>query len=207
MVKFQDPKTPWVKNWIGVSLHNENDRPRCFEEIGKFLKGTITYHAKTDPGNEDGALTYGADHAFVDSNGMHVHVWEYDSFYNAAIQKNNLGQLVLHNNDPTEAHRLCGFAMYKCYHFINAKLYKCGPVALFPEFDQQHQLYMSENDRLLMNSYRPLSVDEFNQRGQFFLDHIDDIIPQCKFCPTNEQNANRKLFAVSKKINAVSGYD
>lgn len=207
LIKYHPPATPWIKNWIGVSLHNENDRQRCFEEIRKFLKGEIRYHAKTDPGNEDGALTYGADHAFIDSNGMRVSVWEYDSFYNAAIQRNNQNQLVLYNNDPAEAHRLCGFARYKCYHFIRAKLYKCGPVALFPEFDQQHRLTMSESDRELMNSYLPLGADEFEQRGADFLNHIDDVIPQCKFCPTNEENANKKLFAVSKKSGATSGYN
>ena len=32
-------------------------------------------------------------------------------------------------------------------------------------------------------------------------------IPQCKFCPTKEQFAGKKLFAVSKKLNSISGFD
>jgi hypothetical protein len=208
MIKFRDPIRFWKKNWIGVSLHNENDRQRCFDEIHKFLRGTITYHAKTDPSNGDnGTVTYGADHAFVDSNGMRVHVWEYDSFYKAAIQRNTEGRFGVWDNDPAEAHRHCGFVQYKCYHFIRAKLYKCGPVALFPEFDQQHHLNISDQDRELINSYQPLSADQFEQRGKSFLDHIDDVIPQCKFCPTKVQFAGKKIFAVSKKINSVSGFD
>jgi MoaA/NifB/PqqE/SkfB family radical SAM enzyme len=207
MIKFNDPVLVCKKNWIGVSLHNENDRQRCFDEIQKFLKGTITYYAKDHPDNVDNSATYGADHAFIDSNGMRVHVWEYNSFYKSAIQRNAQGRLNLWNNDPEEVHRYCGFVQYKCYHFIKAKLYKCGPVALFPEFDQQHTLNISDQDRDLINSYLPLSVDQFEQRGQEFLDHIDDMIPQCKFCPTDKQLSGKKLFAVSKKINSVSGFD
>lgn len=207
LVQFEHPTIPGAKNWLGVSLHNENDRARCFEEIRKFLQGEIEYHSRTESGNEDGALTYGADHAFIDSNGMRVHVWEYNSFYTAAVQKNTLGQFTLHNSDPEQAHDLCGFVKFKCYHFIRGKLYKCGPVALFPEFDQQHPFDISDDDRQLLNSYRPLAVDEFEQRGQEFLDHIDDVIPQCKFCPINESGGNKKLFAVSKKAGSVSGYD
>ena len=207
MIKFTDPMLSGKKNWFGISLHNENDRQRCFEEIHKFLKGTVTYYAKNDPGNEDGALTYGAGHAFVDSNGMRVHVWEYDSFYKAAIQRNAKNNLVLWNNNPDDAHSTCGFVQYKSYHFIKAKLYKCGPVGLFPEFDQQYQLDISDQDRELINSYQPLSADQFEQRGKEFLDHINDVIPQCKFCPTATQFAGKKIFAVSKKINSVSGFD
>jgi organic radical activating enzyme len=199
--KFSEPKYHWVKNWIGVSLHNENDRERCFDEIQKFLKGTITYYSK-----EDGVgHTYGATHAFVDSNGMRVCVWEYDSFYNAAVQKNDQGRFIVHNSDPELAHKYCGFAMFKCYHFIRGRLYKCGPVALFPEFDQQHQFDISDADRELMNSYQALSVDDVESRGKDFIAHIDEVIPQCKFCPVNQ--SNRKIYAVSKKANATSGFE
>jgi hypothetical protein len=80
-------------------------------------------------------------------------------------------------------------------------------VALFPEFDQQHHLNITDQDRELINGYQPLSVDQFDQRGKIFLDHIDDVIPQCKFCPNGSQFASKKIFAVSKKINSVSGFD
>lgn len=207
MTKFCDPVKPWIRNWIGVSLHNENDRARCFEEIRKFLRGDIVYYHKDDPTNVNNCHTMGADHVFWDSNGMKICVWEYNSFYSAAIQKNSIGKFSLFNNDPAEAHRLCGFAMYKCYHFINAKIYKCGPVALFPEFDEQYQFDISEADRELINSYKPLCVQEFDQKGRDFLKHIDDVIPQCKFCPTNEKNANKRLIAISKKKGATSSFD
>ena len=207
MVKFSDPKLPWVKNWIGVSLHNEKDRERCFSEIEKFLQGTVTYYNATDPINVNQAYTWGAQHAFVDSNGMRVHVWEYDSFYRAAVQKTLDGKFTLFNNDAVQAHQACGFAQYKCYHFIRAKLYKCGPVALFPEFDQQHTFDISEQDRRLLNSYLALSANDFDTRGQEFLSHIDDVIPQCKFCPTHNNQSNEKIYAVNKKAGSIGQFE
>jgi len=199
---------PWLrhgtKNWIGVSLHNENDREHCFEEIKKFLKGNVKYVHINDPENVNNAYTYGAQHAFVDSNYMRVCVWEYTEFYNAAITRDKFGQLTLHNSNPSLAHKICGFARYKCFHFIRGQIYKCGPVALFPEFDLQHPLAIGTEDRELINSYRALNVnDSTEQISEFFNQHQP--IPQCKFCPDNHSII--KLMAVSKKVGATSSYD
>ncbi len=201
-----DRKIPFVQNWIGVSLHNPDEREKCFEEIRKFLRGNITYYHKTDPANNNNAMTYGGDHAFIDSNGVRICVWEYTQFYTAAVQRTQQGRFVLHNSDPTQAHNICGFVRHKCYHFIHAALYKCGPVALFPEFDQQHQFDISDEDRTLLNSYRPLRAHEFEARGQEFLSQIDNVIPQCKFCPSRHEIIF-DLKAVSKKAGSISGYN
>ena len=190
-------------NWIGVSIHNPLERDRYFEEIHKFLKGPITeWHGKDAVDNHGNSATWGADHAFEDSNGLRLHVWEYTEFYNANIHRNIQGNLTLHDNDPAKAHEKCGMARFKNYHFIKAKLYKCGPVALMPEFDQQHILDISDEDRTLLNSYRPLTIDEFDVRGREFWGNIDQVIPQCKFCPTEFKN--EQLFAVSKVKNATT---
>ena len=68
---------------------------------------------------------------------------------------------------------------------IKGKLFKCGPVALFPEFHQQHNFDLSLEDIELLNSYKPLCVEEFEEHGQQFLIDIDNALPQCKFCPVN----------------------
>lgn len=207
LIKFSVPGKRWIKNWIGISLHNENDRERCFDEIRKFLKGDITYVHHSDPRNVNNTYTYGGQHAFVDQYGMRICVWEYDSFYRAAVQKTLDGRFTLFNNDAKAAHSTCGFARFKCYHFIRAKLYKCGPVALFPEFDQQHAFDISDEDRLLINSYLALSADEFETRGQEFLSHIDDVIPQCKFCPVSADQQNEKIYAVNKKAGSTGQFE
>lgn len=206
LIKFQDPNAHWIKNWIGISLHNTGDRERCFEEVRKFLQGKVEYHHKDDPDNIDNCFTMGGTHAFYDSNGMRVVVWEANDFYNASVQPTNNG-FKLYNNDPERSHRICGFVMYKCYHFIRGGLYKCGPVALFPEFNEQHNLNLSPEDLELINSYRPLLPSEFETRGKEFLAHIDDVIPQCKFCPEEFDMTHIPIMAVSKKSGSTGIYD
>lgn len=207
VVNAVDPDRLGIKNWIGVSLHNQHDRERCFDEVEKFLHGDIKYYHHTDPLNVNNAMTFGATHAFVDSNDVRIPVWEYDSFYKAAVHLNQDGKFTLHNNDPDRAHSTCGFAMFKCYHFIRGALYKCGPVALFPEFDAQHHLDITDQDRALLNSYAPLQAHEFADRGRRFLDELDKAIPQCKFCPEFAQDEeNSVLFATLKKTGSTSGF-
>jgi hypothetical protein len=148
----------------------------------------------------------GAHYAFEDENYLRVNLYIADDFYKSAIRKNKIGQLTLHQSDPTTAHDKCGFAKGQCYHFIRAKLYKCGPVALFPEFDQQHHLAISDQDRELLNSYKPLGIDEFDQRGQQFIDDIDEVLPQCKFCP-EYYPANTIIQSLNKAKNATNSFN
>jgi hypothetical protein len=152
-------------------------------------------------------MTYGANHAFIDSNNVRIPVWEYDSFYQAAVRPGNHGRMTLHNSDPEQAHRGCGFVMFKCYHFVRGALYKCGPVALFPEFDAQHNLDISDQDRELINSYSALQVEQYEQRGAQFLDEIDNVIPQCKFCPDfSRDTQNTVLYATLKRTGSTSSF-
>jgi hypothetical protein len=175
-------------NWLGISWHNRNHKDLLLEQINAFLKPPIT--CSVDMTLE---LKTGDQIEFFDANGVKIIVWVQDSFGPAAIKTEN-GKLTLHNNDPEEVHPTCGFVQNKCYHMIEAKLYKCGPVALFPEFDKQHPLNISDEDRQLINSYRPLCVDEFPERGEEFLKHIGDVIPQCKFCPVGWQSEPELIY-------------
>lgn len=206
LIKWHDPKQPWIKNWIGISLHNSSDLERCFDEVRKFMQGSVEYYHRDDPRNVNNGFTLGGTHAFYDSNGMRVVIWEANDFYSAAVQQQG-NRYKFWNTDPAEAHRNCGFVMYKCYHFIKGALYKCGPVALFPEFDQQFGVDLTDEDRKLINSYRPLVPGEFAERGAEFLATIDDVIPQCKFCPGDKDIKMYPIQAVSKKSGSTGIYD
>ena len=190
------------KNWIGISVHNANDLELYFDEVKKFLSGPAEFF----DGKANPTQTWNANYAFRDVNGIQVNLYLQNKFNKSAIQRNQLGTFLLHQNDPVAAHKVCGFVKHQCYHFIRAKLYKCGPVALFPEFDQQHHLTISDEDRELLNSYRPLTIDEFDQHGQQFIDNIDDVIPQCKFCPDKIEN-NIAIQSLNKTKNATSSFN
>jgi organic radical activating enzyme len=176
--------------WLGISCHNTNALNELDKEIRSFLQGNIL---RVERGHE--LNRYNADFFYIDHN-LQIPVWIQDSFYPSSIVPSDRGTLTLHNSDVNEAHRLCGFVQYKNYHFIHGKLYKCGPVALFPEFDQQHNLDISEEDRLLLNAYRPLTVSDYPELGAKFIEQIDQPIAQCKFCPSKKNNL--QIFATSK---------
>jgi hypothetical protein len=179
-------------NWMGISWHNPETLDEFDHEVRQFLKGDVIKVDKDHPEN-----TFGAHMMWMDSNGVKIPLWVQYEFYASAIKPTDHGRLTLHQSDPARAHNSCGFAKFKNYHFINGKLYKCGPVALFPEFDQQHSFDISEDDRKLINSYTPLTVDGYVSHGDGYFDQLDQPLAQCKFCPENLDYKYR-LFAVSK---------
>jgi len=181
-------------NWIGVSLHTDDDREEIFQNIREFMAHPIR---ETQNPNDP----VGSKYQFVDANNKYVHVWDNSIFYQSSILEQPLGKFSLHNSNPDVAHEQCTFRKFKNYHMINGKIYKCGPVALFPEFDEQFHFEISDEDRMLLNCYRPLTVDEYDTRGEEFLRTIDDVIPQCKFCP--EQLECKPITFGIKKIKSA----
>jgi len=164
-------------NHIGVSLHNMDFWPKMEQDIFSFLQAPVKIYPKDQN-------PWKSDWQFIDANGVMVNVYRVDAFGDASIKTNAMNNLTLHDSDIQSAHDNCAFAQWKSYHFIKGKLYKCGPVALMPEFDQQNKLDISDSDRQLLNSYQPLDVDNFDAYHKEFFDNLDNPIPQCKFCPT-----------------------
>jgi hypothetical protein len=167
---------PVEGNWIGISLHSEEHKEPLFSRIRNYLKHPITE-------SEDPTHPTGSRYQFVDSTKRQVHVWVNDHFVQSNIIEKPNGKFGLYNSDPDIAHEVCTFRQFKNYHMINGKIYKCGPSALMPQFDDQYHFDISEEDRMIMRGYRGLAVDEFDTRGKEFFRTIDDVIPQCKFCP------------------------
>jgi hypothetical protein len=166
-------------NWIGISLHAPEHKEALFSRIRNFLKHPITETENlTDP--------MGSRYQFVDINKKKVHVWVYDTFVQSNIVELPNGRFGLYNSNPDLAHENCTYRRFKNYHMIRGQIYKCGPVALMAEFDEQHQFDISDADRAVVHAAgRGLGIDEFDTRGAEFLDTIDNVIPQCKFCPEN----------------------
>ena len=192
-----------VTGHIQISLHNINHFDELRQNIKAFLStpreeyGTaIGVSLPNDPWN-------GMYYSLRDVNGVLVNVHLANDFHTASIQPTPDGRFTLHNSDPIVAHEKCGFARYKCYHFIQGKLYKCGPVALMPEFDEQFGLDISKPDRKLLHGYRPLTVESWSKKSLRWLEHIDDPIAQCKFCPQNFTSKTIYPIVKTKKINTA----
>lgn len=164
--------------WIGISLHSDEHKEVLFQRIRNFLKAPIK--EMQNPNHPAGSVWQ-----FVDINSRWIHVWKNDRFVQNNIIDTPDGSVTVYRSDPLKAHSKCTFAQHKNYHFIDGKIYKCGPVALMPMFDKQYPFKISEADRELMYAYRPLTIDEFDDRAEEFFRDIDNPIPQCKFCPEN----------------------
>lgn len=168
---------PQQGNWIGISLHADEHREPLFARIRNFLQHPIKE-------TEDPADPIGSRYQFLDANKRKVHVWRNDTFVQSNIIEQANGRFGLYNSDPDRAHENCTFRRFKNYHMIRGEIYKCGPVALMAEFDEQYKFDISEEDRAIIHAPgRGLSIDEFDTRGAEFLANIDNVIPQCKFCP------------------------
>ena len=185
------------KHWVGISIHNREDLEFYIQEAKQFLCEPIQMFSNRKETDADKS-TLGADLALLDSNGVRVCFWIQDNFYNAAVTKNSIGELTLFNNDPEISHRHCGFVQWKNYHFIRGTLNKCGPAPLFAEFDRQHPLAISGADRELINAYQPYTVDQVEQQGTDILKKIDQVLPQCKFCPGPADMKYRQIHATLK---------
>jgi hypothetical protein len=182
-------RSNYACNHIGVSLHIPSEFEALDADIRAFLKGPIIVKPNGDE-------LWQSDCYYCDANGVVVNVYLQNKFGSSAIQLNQAGQHTLYNSDPVVAHSVCSFAQSKCYHFIRGQLYKCGPVALLPEFDTQHPFLLTDSDKELLNSYKPLTTDNFDRYHEEFFDNIDNPIPQCKFCP---EHCNQKtIFPIRK---------
>lgn len=187
-------------NWIGITIHSAADRDAVFYEIRKFLKHPIQESAKTDD------PTMWADYSFIDSFDKKIFVWMSDTFVNSNLIRGTDGIFKFFNSDPDLAHENCTFRKFKSYHMIHGKIYKCGPVALMPEFVKQHPFDLSSDDLDLLNSYKPLTVDATDEEMQDFFRDIDHVIPQCKFCP--EQYTFKPIeFSNLKKSWKIAKYE
>jgi len=134
---------------------------------------------------------------FTDANNVVVIVEKGNFFSNGPLIPNtNLKDFSLHQSDPIKAHDICHNKM--CTEFHNGKIYKCNTVGHFPDFDDQFNLLLSDDDRKLLHSYEPATVDMSVEELTLFIDNLKNPIPQCKFCPENK--IITEIFADTKKI-------
>ena len=175
-------KQPKVKLWVGI--HNESHKPMITGIIDEFLQGPLQYEYNNDNPYQQ--------YAWIDdANGVRIKL-EYNWwFHQGALIPDDAG-FKLHNSDVETAHAICHSKT--CHHFVRGKLYKCGVVALLPEFAEQHALDISEEDRQLMMSYKPLTIDDVDKQG--FIDNLPNSLAQCKFCP--EKYHGIQIFAEEK---------
>lgn len=136
---------------------------------------------------------------FKDQNDVEVKLDWAQTFVSSAVRVKDHTLELKYNNDPTQAHEKCYFK--NCHQLNKGKLYKCPLVSVLPDFLDQFNLTISDYDRNLALAYRPVSNISSDNEIATFISNIEQPIPQCKFCPVNNNKYN--FVGTDKKIKIV----
>ncbi len=158
---------------LNIGIHNKQHKKELIQKVKNFT--TAPHKVEFNSDNP-----YQQYMTITDANDVQIRV-EYNWWFHQGAIINVDGIQKLHESDPIIAHNNCH--MKYCHHFIKGKLYKCGVVALLPEYDLQHPLMILSKDRDLMMSYKPLTIDHTIDQKMNFINNLSDHIDQCKFCP------------------------
>lgn len=172
---------------LDIGIHNKQHKTEVLQKVREFLVAPL--HYKFDNSNPY------QQHMFItDANNLQVKV-EYNWWFHQGTLIPQNGQFTLHQSDVETAHNNCH--MKTCHHFIRGKLYKCGVVALLPEFAEQHVISLTPEDHELMQGYQPLALTDSLDTKKEFINNIEKSIPQCRFCP--EKYQGDQIFAQHKR--------
>lgn len=195
-------------DWVIHEYNNVKDQswPTCknihdFYQLPECIQTECRDVHKIDP---EKYLSKCEKIEFKDSNNVYVELIRAENFYTAPLAYNGHGKFSVYNSNPTKAHDAC-ISKY-CHHFIKGKFYKCHHVALLPEFMQQFFVDISDEDKKLLESYRPLTVNSSDDDIYEFLANLRKEMPQCKLCPAELQSQyfqsdTNKIKIVKRRIN------
>jgi len=119
---------------------------------------------------------------FVDSRNIQVSIGYAEDFVTAPLKYTGNNQFAVYNNDPVKSHNVC--ISKHCTHMIRGKIYKCHHVALLPQFADQFDVLMSEDQKILLRQYQPLTADTPPAELEKLLEGLKNVIPQCSLCPS-----------------------
>lgn len=125
-------------------------------------------------------------------------------FENSALIRNEQNTLRFHKSDPQLAVSVCPFK--PCHHFMGGKLYKCGPVGLFPEFVKQFVVERDSEQDKLIHSYVPAEHNWSDEILQKFVEGLvsGSAIDQCSLCPETLEPTRFKAGTNKIKIKQIT---
>lgn len=125
----------------------------------------------------------------IDKNGVEVRLDWSQTFVSSAVKITEDQRLKLkYNSDPVQAHNVCYFKT--CHQINKGKLYKCPLVSVLPDFLNQFDININNEDKKLAIDYEPMIGSNSDEQISKFITNINDPIPQCKFCPASYSKHN-----------------
>ncbi len=186
-----------------VELYNRSkgsDWPDCstkedFDQLPDHIKSEC-FDQKIDP---DGFLSQSGSISYKDKNGIKILYNHSNLFRNTVLQyAESLNQFTVYDSDPEESHAVCFSSA--CHSLHKGKLYKCAHMAVLPEFMEQFNVRLSDEDKKLLLNYKPLESTASFEEVVEFNKKIKKSIPQCKLCPSNLTLTNIEASTKKKKI-------
>ena len=118
----------------------------------------------------------------------------------ALIHSSTDNSVSLRNSDANKAASVCEFIRSNCHHFVRGKFYKCGVVALLPEFIKQFSVIASKSQQDLIKSYIPAEASWGTDQLELFMKNLinGEVIDQCSLCP--ERYDYKEFTTSTKKI-------
>lgn len=171
------------------------ETPSDFENLPNYVKEICS----ENDFDAESFLKFNCITRVIDENNVRVEIHIEDIFHRSAIKRTE-STFTVHNSNPSNAHSIC-FEKHN-HHFIRGKLYKCNVSGVLPDFHKQFHLEMSDSDTKLMNSYKPLMINDSDDVFSNFISEIKNEIPQCKFCPEGKLDSFRLSPSTTKiKVN------
>lgn len=134
------------------------------------------------------------DFSIRDINGVTVRIGHENFFHQGPLIRQG-HRFKLHDSDPEKAHANC--ANKTCHNFVKGRLYKCGQVAVWPDFAEQFHFDLDKKDWDLLHSYNAASAHDDDKMLENFIGDLANPIGQCKFCP--EIYEHREIFSEHKR--------
>lgn len=121
--------------------------------------------------------------SYRDQNNVLIAISKAD-YFNEPTLKFDGAEFSLYNSVPKEALEIC--YSKKCHHFVDGKLYKCGPLAVLPKFLEQYDVNLTSKQRDLIESYQPAAADWSATDLDMFFKNLKtvEVIDQCSICPS-----------------------
>lgn len=197
------PKIHSVEEWYHLDTEIKTE---CEEQFGLspetsnevFLKYWINEHQQAENLDKKYLLL------LENLDRVKVSISSEDIFYKLSMQYDPVEKTFnLERSNPDIAHDNC---QEKCFKkglsvpiFFNGKLYKCLHSKLFPDFDKQYNLPITDEERLKINSYVPASLDMSVKKLEAWFENRNSKIFTCTFCPETYVETH-KIKAGTKKI-------
>ena len=184
-------------NNVKDSTWPECDNPEDFDRLPDYIQEECKNIHNIEP-----ASSFTTGMLFHNDNNVRVKLNMLNYFTNTTIKYNQMSNTVtVHDSDPKKAIEACSFKT--CHHFIDGKLYKCGPVGILPEFIKQFKVQLTDNQQTLINSYEAAQPDWSNDQLTKFMNNLTnhEVIPQCSLCP--ESFETKKIIFTKHRLDRI----